>query len=90
MGTILFSIGLFHAEEIINTSKCLDSLVSDVSLIFTVGLLSKPQKQHVTILQESLLGTSCTLSNSLKIIFENEIEILMYFISDRKGKLAIF
>lgn len=61
MGTILLSIGLFHTEEIVKTSKCLNSLVSDVSVIFAVGLLSKQQKQHATILQVSFLGTSCPM-----------------------------
>lgn len=89
MGTILLSVGLFCSEEIVKTSKCLNSLVSDVSFIFDVGLLIKQQKQHATILQVSLLGTSYTLSNALKVIFENEVEIFIHK-QIAKGNLQYF
>jgi len=58
MGTILLSVGLFHTEEIVRTSKCLNSLVSDGSFIFAVGLLSKQKKTacHHIASQVSLFG----------------------------------
>jgi len=69
MGTILLSVGLFHTEEIVRTSKCLNSLVSDGSFIFAVGLLSKQKKkQHATILQ-----VKCLFLGTSKVIFENEV-----------------